>query len=324
MKHLLLSFLTFLSSCAFVFAEDLSEAKKPDSVVTNLEVFTLAPSIPAFKALNLSYSDAIILGLLEGITEYLPISSTGHLIIVSDWLGLNKNKETKKVLDAYLVIIQSGAILAVLFLYHRRILSLWRGMIGRDPDGSTLIFHLILAFLPAAVIGVLLDDWIGQHLFSIDIVAAGLIIGAIFIFAMGIQKDRKGKSIEALTKRGALLIGFMQALALWPGMSRSLVTILGALIVGLSLVQATEFSFLLGLMTLSAASLYKIAQMGGEILTVMPAGPVFIGIFFAMVSALLAIRWLVTYLTTHGLNGFGYYRIILAIVLILFEMHSPS
>lgn len=280
---------------------------------------------------------AVILGLVEGVTEYLPVSSTGHLIIAGDLLGLD-GAQTKASLDAFSVVIQGGAILAVLGLYRARVVQMLRGLIGRDTVGLKLFINLCVAFVPAAVLGVLLDDLIEAHLFRSGPVLAALLMGGVWMIwidrwrlrrlAQGdaaalVPGEQRGLSLEALPMSKALGIGLFQCVAMLPGTSRSMMTIAGGMMLGLRPRDAAEFSFLLGLPTLGAACLYKLAKnvlrarASGEpnLFEQLGAAPVLIGLVVAAGSAALAVRWLVGFLNRHGLAPFGWYRIALCVVM---------
>lgn len=289
--------------------------------------------------------EAAVLGVVEGITEYLPVSSTGHLILTAWLLGLDRDPATKQAVDAFTIIIQGGAILAVLGLYRRRVLSMLRGLVGRDPAGLRLLVNLFIAFLPAAVLGVLLDDLIEAHLFRPVPVLAALGLGGVLLLVIGpwlrrarhertdaAMSDAGGaagdpsldrRSIESISWRRALVIGLMQPIAMWPGTSRSMMTIVGGMVTGLRPKDAAEFSFLLGLPTLGGACLYKAAKsvsrhdggLGGFIDDLGGVAPVAVGILVAMLSAALAVKWLVGYLTKHGMALFGWWRIALCVVM---------
>lgn len=290
--------------------------------------------------------EAIILGLVEGITEYLPISSTGHLIIAAWLLGLDRSPEAKQAVDAFTIIVQGGAILAVAGLYWPRVRAMLAGLLGRDRRGLRLLINLLVAFLPAVVLGLALDDLIERHLFRPGPVVGALFLGGVLLIAIrGWQRRRlaeqraedaaaaTGRSdepeagtaprpvtIDSLTVRQALIIGLCQCVAMWPGTSRSMASILGGLLVGLRPREAAEFSFLLGLPTLGGACLYKLAKSyrdhgSGFIETLGGWGPVLVGMVTAMISAALAVRWLVRFLSRHDMAPFGWYRIALALVL---------
>ena len=270
---------------------------------------------------HLSTGDAIVLGVVEGLTEYLPVSSTGHLLVTNRILDIGQNHTTRDAADSYVVVIQAGAILAVLVLYRKRVQRVLEGVIGRDPAGRRLFLALVLAFLPAGIMAVALENPIKDHLFGAGPVIAAWIVGGVAILAWTRWRDRpSGRlGLEDITPRIALLIGVAQILALWPGTSRSLVTILAALALGLSLPAAVEFSFLLGLVTLGAATAFEFVKNGNEIVDTFGGKPVVIGLVFALISALVAVKWMVTYLQRHDLDVFGWYRIgvgVLAIILI--------
>jgi undecaprenyl-diphosphatase len=263
----------------------------------------------------LAWWQAIVLGLVEGITEYLPVSSTGHLILTSSLLHLD-HPDTKDALDAYLVVIQGGAILAVVFLYWERIAQMVRGVLGRDPDGVRLAANLVLAFLPAAVAGVLFHKAIKAVLFSDWPVVAALALGGLWMIWLGGRRTGGKRDVTAISWQTALGIGIFQTLALWPGTSRSMVTIGGGMILGLSTVAAAEFSFLLGLPTLGAACVHDLAgnlrHGGPSMFQQLGAAPMALGFVVATVAAAIAVRWLVSFLTRHGLAPFGWYRLVLS------------
>jgi undecaprenyl-diphosphatase len=266
---------------------------------------------------------AALLGLVEGITEYLPISSTGHLILASSLLGLDSPGQ-KSALAAFQVAIQGGAILAVLGLYAQRVAQMVRGLLGRDPEGLRLLAWIALAFAPAALLGPLLDDVIEEQLFRPVPVLAALFLGGVWMIALDRSRDpAKGTGLESLTARTALAIGLFQCVAMWPGTSRSMMTIAGGVLMGLRARDAAEFSFLLGVPTLGAACAYKLLQNLVEssrsgapnLFEVLGVGATAIGFAVAAISAALAVRWLVGFLERHGLAPFGWYRIALAVVL---------
>ena len=263
---------------------------------------------------------AFILGLVEGITEYLPVSSTGHLLLAQRLLGIPSSTAS----DAFAISIQGGAILAVLGLYRARVASMVRGLLGQDETGKRLALNLIAAFIPAAVLGLLLEKIIKKYLFAGEAwglwpVVAAWFVGGIAILAVSWWRKRKGDSpraglsLEQLTLRMAVIVGVAQCLAMWPGVSRSLITIVGGVMVGLSLPAAVELSFLLGVVTLSAATAKDAWDNGAEMLAAYGPVPLAIGFFAAWVSAVLAVRWMVGYLNRHGMEIFGWYRVLLAI-----------
>jgi len=265
---------------------------------------------------SLSFLDAAILGLVEGATEYLPVSSTGHLLLAQSILGIAHDPASKKAADAYAIVIQSGAILAVLGLYRTRIRQILLGLLGRDTDGRMLALNLVVAFAPAVVIGLLFGDTIKEYLFGVWPVTAAWLVGGILLLALDkkIPHTKAGLDIESFQWRHSLGIGLMQCAAMWPGVSRSLATIAGALLMGAGMGAAVEFSFLLGLITLGAATMYEGYQSGAAIVTHFGfAGP-FIGFLCAFVSAWISVKWMVGYLQRRGLSIFGWYRIVLALV----------
>jgi undecaprenyl-diphosphatase len=252
---------------------------------------------------------AIVLGAVEGITEFLPISSTGHLLVAQRLLGLGTG-DGKVAADTYAIAIQLGAILAVVALFRDRIVQLFRGMVGRDADGTHLLTRLIVAFVPAAAIGVVFGDSIKSRLFGPWPVVGAWAVGGAFLLWW--RPRRSGGPIELLSYRSAAVIGCAQTLALWPGVSRSLVTIVAALAVGLTMSAAVEFSFLLGLATLSAATLLDLSKDGGTLLSDYGWHTPLLGAIVAFVTALVAVRWLVAYLRTQPLTIFGWYRLLAA------------
>jgi undecaprenyl-diphosphatase len=274
----------------------------------------------------LSLWEALILGVVEGITEYLPVSSTGHLILVSALLGLDAPPERKAAVDAFNIVIQGGAVLAVLGLYWPQVRRMLDGVLGRDSGGRRLLTLLVIAFLPAAALGPLLDDTIERYLFNPPAVVAALALwGVVMIFIGGWQKRRftdhtPVSGFDQLSWKGALFIGGMQCVAMWPGTSRSMITIVAAMLVGMRPRQAAEFSFLLALPTLGGACVYKVAKdlmgSGPSMLSTLGPGAMIVGTLVATLSAAVAVRWLVGYLNRHGLAVFGWYRLALSAVLV--------
>jgi undecaprenyl-diphosphatase len=309
-----------------------------------------APSENATReqpAAKLDFQDAIVLGVVEGVTEFLPISSTGHLIIANDLLGLESEVQLKNAqgeplwyrvpsdkypggvpltlklaADTYAVVIQVGAIAAVVLMYWPQFVHMLLGLFGRSSSGIRLLRNVVLAFLPVAVVGFLVHDFIDRHLFSVPAVIAALVGGAFVMLwaerwrranASGIGFS-KGDPAD-LSPRKALGIGLAQCLALWPGTSRSMVTIVGGYLAGLSPVKAAEFSFLVGLPTLAGAAVYKSVKSGPAMIEVFGWSSVLLGALVAAVSAALAVKFLVSFLSRNGLALFAYYRLVLATVL---------
>ena len=263
---------------------------------------------------------ALILGVVEGVTEYLPISSTGHLILFSWLLGLDGTQQEASATNTFNIVIQAGAILAVLGLYRRRVAQMARGVVGQDARGLHLALNLVVAFLPAAVLGPLLADKIEFYLFYPWPVVAALFAGAWLMLAVAYSRrlshtEHSGRDLDHVTWKIALLIGFGQCIAMWPGTSRSMMTIVTALMLGLRPRAAAEFSFLLGLITLSAATGYKAYHGGPQMLEQIPWDSFLIGLVAATVSAAIAVRWFVAFLIRHGVAPFGWYRMAVAVVL---------
>jgi undecaprenyl-diphosphatase len=283
---------------------------------------------------KLSILHAIILGLVEGITEYLPVSSTGHLEITADLLKLKSTPQAAAAVNTFNIVIQGGAILAVLGLYFPRFVQMFRGLLGRDGKGFQLLVNLVIAFLPAAFVGFLLNKTIEAHLFRPVPVVLAFIVGGIYMIIVEARRSGRwgtpawtydrGHTIDDLTPLDALKIGCLQILAMWPGTSRSMMTITGGYFARLKPAAAAEFSFLLGMPTLLAATLFKLAKdylhtrKTGEpaFYTQLGALPVLIGIVVAAISAAIAVKWLVGFLNRRGLTAFGVYRILLGITLI--------
>ncbi len=291
--------------------------------------------------------NATILGIVEGLTEYLPVSSTGHLIITNSVLGLDsedpllargsdeqlvRNKKgevvsVKSAADAYSIIIQFGAIVAVIFAYWRRVSGAIIGVLKRDAASWRLARNLIVAFIPAALLGFLFSSKIEQFLFNPVSVAIALIVGGILMLLVERRRRRivaenpevEGDKLDLqdMSSKKALIIGLMQCLALWPGMSRSMSTIVGGYVAGLSPRRATEFSFLLGLITLSAASIYKCLKSYTEMLDAFGAGVSLLGLAIAFVAAFASVKWLVEWISRHGLSAFAWYRFALAVVVLI-------
>lgn len=273
---------------------------------------------------GMSFLQALVLGVVEGLTEYLPVSSTGHLLLAQRVMGISGGKNPsgqsglkKEASDAYAVCIQGGAILAVLLVYRSRARLMAEGVLGKNPQGLKLAFRLALAFFPAAVIGLLFEGQIKRHLFGAWPVVTAWFVGGILILWFSRQAwgapGEKGRELEDLDWRGALTIGLIQCVAMWPGVSRSLATILGGLVAGLSLGAAVEFSFLLGMFTLGAATIFDGLSHGRLMARFFEPLSMAAGFAAAFFSAVSAVKWMVGYLQEHGLQIFGYYRIGLAL-----------
>ncbi len=266
---------------------------------------------------------AALLGTIEGVTEYLPISSTGHLLVASDLLGLGTSEADIQAANTYAIAIQFGAILAVAGLFWKRFRDMLLGLFGRSDSGRHLLIVLVIAFAPAAVLGFLFDSLIEEWLFAPWPIVAAWFVGGVAILGLergGYIPRRDEPTTDgndpllAITYRQAVIIGFAQTVAMWPGTSRSLMAILGALLVGVGMSAAVEFSFLLGFVTLSAASFYSLLKDGGTLVDQFGVVDPLIGLLFAFISAVLAIRWMIGYLQQHSLSIFGWYRIAAATV----------
>lgn len=282
----------------------------------------------------MEYWQALVLGIIEGITEYLPVSSTGHLLVAQRLMGLDTGAlGAKAAADTYAICIQGGAILAVLGIYAKRVMQMIRGVFGRDAEGLKLAICILVGFLPAAVIGVIFNDLIEEKLFGLWPVVFAWIVGGVLILAAIWWRKRHpaphgGLDLIEMTWKMALVVGLLQCVAMWPGTSRSLMTIVGGLLVGLSVRSAVEYSFLLGVLTLTAATAKKAvwgvtgmeaydSWFGGARLMwdSYGFGPLAVGMIAATVSAVLAVEWLIHYLQRHGLMIFGWYRIAIGLVI---------
>jgi undecaprenyl-diphosphatase len=265
---------------------------------------------------DLSVWAAIILGLVEGLTEYLPVSSTGHLLVTTEILGLAQTPEAEQALDTYAICIQAGAILAVFVLYRERITLMIQGLLGRSADGRRVLVGMVAAFTPTAIIGLALVDFVRDRLFGVPPVTFAWLVGGVGILALtrsGVL-ERAGTELTSINVRQAVVIGLAQAIALWPGTSRSLVTIVAGVLVGLSLAAAVEFSFLLGLATLGAATVVTAAQDGQQLIDLYGWVTPLIGLVVAFVSAIASIKWMVAWLRERGLDVFGWYRIAIGLI----------
>jgi undecaprenyl-diphosphatase len=255
---------------------------------------------------------AVILGLVEGLTEFLPISSTGHLILAGDLLNFNDERG-----KAFEIIIQAGAILAVCWEYRRKIVTVMQGL--GQAESNKFVLNLLVAFLPAAVLGLLFAHKIKEYLFQPVPVAAAFIIGGIVIlWAEKRQHVVCVDSVEAMSWQDALKIGLAQTLALIPGTSRSGATIIGGLLFGLSRRTATEFSFFLAIPTLLAATVYEVYKHKDLLLSSQGDLMLFaIGFVTAFFSALVAIRALLKFISQHDFVVFAWYRIVFGIVVLI-------
>lgn len=270
---------------------------------------------------------AVLFGVVEGITEWLPISSTGHMILLNEFVKLNVSSQ---FWDMFLVVIQFGAILAVILLYWKTIWPLGiyrhrkRTRIVWKKDALSLWGKTIVACIPAGVVGVLLDDWLDEHLYNWLVVAIMLIlVGVAFLVVEKVMKDRKPQITELkdLGMKQALIIGMFQLIAaVFPGTSRSGATIIGGLMIGVSRTVAAEFTFILAIPVMAGASLLKMLKFGFHF-TGMEAAILGAGMVVAFVVSVIVIRFLMGYIRKHDFKPFGWYRIALgALVIVYFAL----
>lgn len=247
---------------------------------------------------------AVVLGVVEGLTEFLPISSTGHLILAGDLLGFSDDRA--KVFD---IVIQTGAMFAIIWEYRERFSRVLAGMFS-DPAARRFVANLLVAFMPAAILGLIFGKMIKAQLFKPVPVALAFVIGGLIILWIE-RRPRKVRieSVDDMTWRDALKVGFAQAFALIPGTSRSGATIVGGMVFGLSRRAATEFSFFLAVPTLIAAGAYDLVK-NRALLSVNDVGLFAVGGITAFISAFLCVRWLLRYITTHDFTVFAWYRIL--------------
>lgn len=280
----------------------------------------------------MDWLQTVIISIVEGLTEFLPVSSTGHMIITQNILGV----ESTPFVKAFTVIIQFGAILSVVCLYWKRFFRLNN---TPAPEGSSALkklihrfdfyWKLLVAFIPAAVIGYLCSDKIDELLESVEVVAIMLVIGGVFmLFCDKIFKN--GSEDTKMTEKRAFIIGLFQCIAMIPGVSRSMATIVGGMATKLTRKDAAEFSFFLAVPTMFAATVYKMLQLfsepDGVQLVMDNLGTLILGNVVAFIVALLAIKFFINFVTKYGFKAFGWYRIIVgAIILIMiFTGHNLS
>lgn len=255
---------------------------------------------------------AFILGLVEGLTEYLPVSSTGHLLVTQRLLGIGASEAA----NAYAIAIQAGAIAAVLGLYRKRVAQMFLGLVGKDLEGTRLLVSIVLGFVPAAALGLIFDAKIERYLFGPWPVVVAWAAGGVLLLVLGpwLRQAKAGLPVEAVGPRIALWIGLAQCAALWPGVSRSLATILGGVAAGLSVVAAVEFSFLLGLLTLGAATAYKALGSGRVMLDAYGPMALAVGFAAAWLSAVLSVRWMLSWLGRRSFGVFAIWRLSVAAI----------
>ena len=255
--------------------------------------------------------EAAILGVVEALTEFLPVSSTGHLIVASELMGFGGS--SGKVFE---VVIQTGAILAILVLYWRRFWDVIRGL-GSDPESWRFVTAILLAFLPAAILGVLLHKYIKAFLFTPMVVAIAMVLGGVAILVIErIRPVPTVNQIERFSPQLALGIGAVQCIAMIPGVSRSGATILGALLMGVTRKTAAEFSFFLAVPTLAGAGVYDLYK-NRDALSVDGMELIAVGFVTAFLASLWVIRWFVDFVGRHGFAPFAWYRIIVGSILLV-------
>jgi undecaprenyl-diphosphatase len=269
-----------------------------------------APSFHRNKLTDVTFLDAILTAIVEGLTEFLPVSSTGHMILLSYLLGNHDSEFTK----TFEIFIQLGAILAIVFLYAKRFLL--------KPE---IYLKLFVAFLPSGVFGFLLYKIIKTYLFNHWVVAVSLILGGIVLILLDKRLHLGEPDLEELTShlsfKKALYIGFFQCLSMIPGVSRAAATIIGGMANGLSKKSAAEFSFLLAIPTMAAASGYDLLKFEGTI-TGEQWQLLAIGFVVAFVTAIFAVKWFVKLLEHHGFASFGWYRIGIGVLFLLFASYA--
>jgi len=263
---------------------------------------------------------AVLFGIVEGITEWLPISSTGHMILLNEFLSLDVSPAFWELFE---VVIQLGAILAVIVLFFRKLNPLSPSKEAKEKAATWRLWGLvIIAVLPSAVIGLLLDDWLNEHFYNYVTVAAALIVyGIAFIVIERLRKDTapRVETVEQLTVRDALTVGIFQVLAVIPGTSRSGSTILGGMLTGVARPAGAEFSFFLAIPVMLGASALKILKYVldfGLAFTLQELTLLLVGIVVAFLVSLCAIRFLVSFVRRHSFAVFGWYRIALGVVVL--------
>jgi undecaprenyl-diphosphatase len=272
---------------------------------------------------TLLFFKAMLMGIVEGLTEFLPISSTGHLILAGSLLDFQQNvgADKAKVFD---IAIQSGAIFAIVLVYWQRLQETVVGLTS-EPRSQRFALNVIVGFLPAAVVGVLFNKAIKAHLFTPTVVASSFIVGALIILyaerrAARTTNRTRVETVDDLSVLDALKIGCIQCLGMIPGTSRSGATIIGGMFLGLSRKAATEFSFFLGIPTLIGAGLYSLLKER-ELLSMNDLPLFAVGLVFSFISAWICVRWLLRYVATHNFIPFAWYRIAFGI-LVLVSAHQ--
>ena len=267
---------------------------------------------------------AILFGIVEGVTEWLPISSTGHLILLNEFVNLNMSDEFRSMFD---VVIQLGAILAVIVLFFHKLNPFAPGKSVKEKNQTwSLWFKVIVAIIPSGIVGVLFDDWMDEHLHNAIVVAIMLIVyGIAFIL---VERRREGKylnktavsDVYGITYKTALIIGLFQCLSLIPGTSRSGSTILGAILIGVGRSAGAEFSFFMAIPTMLGASAIKLLKflLSGVSATGTEIGVLVVGCIVSFIVSLLVIKGLMQYVRSHSFSAFGVYRIVLGIIVLAY------
>ena len=255
----------------------------------------------------------IILGIIEGLTEFIPVSSTAHLIIFSQILSFDSIRN-----NVFEIAIQIGGISAIAVIYFKKLNNILLKFY--EKNNQKFVDNLALAFVPAVAIGLLAHDFIKKYLFSNLIIAFSLIIGGVVIILVEkFHKKFTVKNIEDIKKPTALAIGFFQCLAMIPGVSRSGATIMGAMLFGVERKVATEFSFFLAIPTIGSACLYDIYK-NFSTLSFDDLELILVGVISSFISSLIVIKWLLKFISTHSFTGFGYYRIIIGFLILFFSL----
>jgi undecaprenyl-diphosphatase len=260
---------------------------------------------------------AVLLGIVEGLTEYLPVSSTGHLVLAGHWLGLSDGDPAT---SSFEIVVQLGAVLAVVAHYRTLLTERLRGLATRDPRTRQLFVALAVAFAPTAIAGLALRKTIKAHLFGPLPVAAALVAGGIVMIVVERLRARRGAPVadglEHVTPARALAIGLGQCVSLWPGSSRSMCTIVAGQLTGLSTGTAAEFSFLLALPTLGAATLYEAMKARHTLAANVGVTSLVLGLLVSFLVAWAVIATFIKYLRTRGLEPFGWYRVVVGAVVL--------
>ena len=265
-------------------------------------------------------SQAVTLGIIQGITEFLPVSSTGHMIIANECFfhASRQSKSLQAALNNYMVCINFGTLLVLLLFFRKDIRRILNGLCGKDTKGFRLAFNLGIAFIPAGILGLLTDKTL-ERFYTPTCVATGLMLGSIGIFL--IENFRKTHQpccddLYNLSVAKALFVGLLQTVALWPGFSRLLATVIGGVCIGLTLTQALRFSFLLGLLTTALATSYKFLKHGDVLLRATDGVTAWVGIGVSFIVGMAVISLLFRFLKNNGLRIFGWYRLALGTLIL--------